>query len=268
MKKNIFIISLTFTFLFLFSCTNGILSLKSPNDADKVIMPVITSDKNEASDKITITISSATKDAKIKYTLDNTNPSKNSGTNLTNGGQFVLSSVGTITVKAIALMDDLHDSEISSKIFKINGKLTKPTITPSKTLTKPEQITIFVPSQTTVRYTLNGETYYTSQNISLTIEKTTTISAVTTKENYLDSDPENATYTFTGECPPPALTMSNNFNATTKVTIYIPVFKDQNGNYVSPTVYYTIDGSDPTVTNNSKRSQTNKDKEITIEENK
>ncbi|HPO49727.1 MAG TPA: chitobiase/beta-hexosaminidase C-terminal domain-containing protein, partial [Spirochaetota bacterium] len=266
MKNIKFLTALFIITIALFSCNNSILSLKTEDDADRVRNPVIFANQTEAASQISVTFSCDTPDAKIIFTIDNSNPSKKNGTTISNGQSYGITS--SATVKAIAIKDDLIDSEIVSKTFKINGKLLSPVLTTSKTMQVPEQISIFVASGTTVKYTIESSTYSTSQTISLTINKSTTITAIATKENFTDSETATATYTFTGECPPPALSMSNNFNSATEVSIFVPEFKDEKGVFQNPKVYYTLDNSDPRESSNTARVEIDKDTKIMLEENK
>lgn len=261
MKNYTKLLSIFFLIFTIISCDNSLLSLKSETDASKISDPVITVSSVESADSITVTIKSETSGALIRYTTDGRNPSKDSGNSLVNGGQFVLKNTGEYNIKAIAYKDDYRDSDITSRIIKINGTLPVPVLTPNTIFSSPGQITITVSPGSTVEYTMNGVQYSTTQSLVITIYESTTIIAKTVRSNYKDSAEVTRTYTYTGQCPPPALSMTTLFNAPSKAVIYVP----ESAGGITYSVKYTVDRSDPNISLTAKTITS--DTEIELGEN-
>jgi len=172
----------------------------------------------------TISLSTATPNAKIYYTTDGTIPSNSNGT-LYNNTPF---SFGNATViKAITYNSDLSES---SEVTTYNvPQYTTPTISFNSSTS---QVTIT--SSGTVYYTTDGGTPTTSSttySAPFSISSATTVKAIAINAGYITS--EVATLAITQVATPTIQDNGSNAISITSATD-------------GATIYYTTDGSTPT----------------------
>ncbi|MGO9009898.1 MAG: chitobiase/beta-hexosaminidase C-terminal domain-containing protein, partial [Bryobacteraceae bacterium] len=149
----------------------------------------------------TVTLSSTTSGATIRYTLDGSTPSETAGTVYT--VPFGIS--GTTTVKAIAYATGLTDSSVATATYTI--KAAAPTFSPAGgTYTAPQTVTLSSTTiGATIRYTLDGstpsETAGTVYTAPFTVSGTTTVKAIAYATGLTDSSVATATYTIKAAAP-------------------------------------------------------------------
>ncbi|MBQ8171088.1 MAG: chitobiase/beta-hexosaminidase C-terminal domain-containing protein [Oscillospiraceae bacterium] len=190
----------------------------------------------------TVIITCATEGASIYYTTDGSKPDANS---TLYEGEFVITS--SMTVNAVAILDGMNDSGLAT------AKFTREYYTVKTPVIIPTGDTVFYDSQTviitcatpgaTIYYTTDGSkptvnsTPYTGE---FTVATNTTVNAIAVYEGMLDS--EIATAKFTREY------------YTVKTPVISPAGTTYYGEQLisitcatqGATIYYTIDGSDPT----------------------
>lgn len=194
------------------------------SDQEPCASPVISFNNSNGQ----VTLSSATEGTTIYYTTDGTTPSTSS-LNYSTTGAFILSA--TTTIKAIAVKDGYANSAVTEKTI---AKLDAPTVTfddASQSVTITTNSTV---EEVSTVYTDDenddptpSSTAYTAA-ISLTA--TTTVKAMTVKDQYINSDIVSLTVTKLND---PTIT----HNQETR-TITITGGEGE-------TLLYTTDGSDP-----------------------
>ncbi len=152
---------------------------------------------------------------------------------------------GTITITAWAYVDDASylTSEIATAVYTFNGQLNAPIITHvSGTYAEAINVRLFNYQNATMYYsTDNGLTYneYTSGLAGFPVDVNTTIRAYAAKSNWQDSPVVTATYNF--KVPNPVFNPSSNSFALPFDASISVVSGDR--------IYYTLDGSNPTLAN-------------------
>ena len=212
----------------------------------KVYAPIIT-EGGTFSEPQTITLSCATSNATIYYTTDGTTPTtesiKYTGTIEVNANQ---------TIKAIAVKEGWIDSDIVEATYEL--EVATPTITPgSCTFEGNGSITIEISCTTdgaTIRYTTDGSDptpESTVCNGTITLNDTKTIKAIACKNGWNNSDIVSATYTEKEIVQAPILNLTpGTYNAPQSNTITCATD--------GATIYYTIDGTEPTTSSNTIES--------------
>ena len=191
-----------------------------------------------------VTITSATAGASIRYTTNGSTPSETSGTLYSTP----VSVTTTTTIKAIAYLTGMADSAVVSATFTIAPPAAAPTFNPAAgTYNAAQSVTLrSTTSGATIRYTTDGtnpsETAGTVYTGAISVTATTTIKAIAYKSGFTDSSISSATYTI-------------NYPVAT------PTFSPAAGTYALPQtvtistttqgaiIRYTIDGSTPSETN-------------------
>ena len=210
------------------------------------------------SQPLNISLSSATEGATIYFTIDGTDP-KNSST------REVLSTLLNInvntTIKAYATKNGMTDSDVVTFTYTINLlQVAMPTADP---LPGDFNLAITVRLSTTtegatIYYTTDGNDPKTSLTRAifsalLNINLNTTIKAYAAKDGMSDSDVVSFDYTINLSPPPPQVappTVSltpGTYNQAQSVTLSCDT--------VGSTIYYTIDGSNPSDNNNDNRME-------------
>ncbi|MBO7382416.1 MAG: chitobiase/beta-hexosaminidase C-terminal domain-containing protein, partial [Muribaculaceae bacterium] len=164
----------------------------------------------------TVTITSATSGATIYYTTDGTTPTTSSNTY---NGAFTCSTVGTVTIKAIAVKSNYSNSEVGQTTVTYNPVLAAPTISPtSNTYDNDLTATITAASGATIYYRVNGGSWQTySSGVSVTANNTT-VEAYASMTNYTDSPIASQTYNL--KCALPTLSVGGGtYTAPQTVTI-------------------------------------------------
>ena len=145
-----------------------------------------------------VTISSSTSGATIRYTTDGSTPSETSGT-------VYSSSVAvnsTETIKAIAYESGLIDSSVATAAYTIETQVAQPAFSPTGgTYNSTQTVTISTTtSGATIAYTLDGstpsETHGTPYAGAITVSSTETIKAIAYESGMTDSSVASATYTI------------------------------------------------------------------------
>ena len=195
-----------------------------------------------------ITISSSTPGATIRYTIDGSQPSATNGTIYT--GTFSLS--GAATVRALAYANGLDDSATTRGNYTIGPRAAAPLFSPGAgTYSSTQTVTITSPtSGVSLAYTIDGSTPTESNGVvthgtlysgpTTIFGANTTLNAIAFGNGYLDSSVTSGLFTNTN--PPPVA----------------PVFGSSGGTFTSAqtttitcagatAIYYTTDGSRPTI---------------------
>jgi len=189
-----------------------------------------------------VTISCATSSATIYYTIGGSTPTTLSTQYIS---PFTVTS--TATVKAIAVKNGMTNSDISTATYTKTEKVVSPTFNPlnGSTFTTSQQVTLScATSGATIYYTTDGTfpTTSSSQFTSpFTINSTTTIKTIAVKSGMANSDISTATYTKIEKVVSPAFNPLNGSTFTTSQQVTISCGTS------GATIYYTIDGSTPTI---------------------
>jgi AraC-like DNA-binding protein len=188
-----------------------------------------------------VTISTTTPNATIRYTTDGTTPSETAGT-IYGGPVYVASSM---TVKAIAYESGWNDSSVSSAVYTM--AVVTPTFSPgSGTYTTAQSVAISTTTpNATIRYTTDGstpsETAGTIYTAAIYVGSSMTIKAIAYESGWTDSAVNSATYTITGTVVAPSFSPGGGTYTTAQsVTISTTT--------PNATIRYTTDGSQPSET--------------------
>jgi alpha-tubulin suppressor-like RCC1 family protein len=185
----------------------------------------------------TVTLSSATSGATIRYTTDGTDPTSTS-TIYTSA----LSITGTTTLKAKATSSLLADSNIQTTVYTM--KVASPTFSPvGGTYTTAQTVTLATTTPgATIRYTTDGTTPTSSSTAytsPLLIGTTTTLNGAGFLSGYTASDTATAVYTLNlGTLAAPGMSPGAG-TAVGSVTVTV-------SGPTGATLTYTTDGTDPT----------------------
>jgi len=185
----------------------------------------------------TVTISSATTGATIRYTTDGSEPTGSSTVY-----SSPLSVTATTTLKAKASKSGLSDSNTGVSLYTL--KVVTPTFSPAAgTYTSAQTVTISTTtSGATLRYTTDGTDPTSSSTLyssPVSIGTTTTLKAKGFKTNWADSDAKTGTYTMNfGTLAAPTMSPgTGTYESSVEVTLSGPA---------GATIRYTTNGSDPT----------------------
>jgi len=210
----------------------------------KVKFPIFSISEGIYNSTQELLITSQTPNAIIKYTLDGTDPSKLNG--------FIYNSTISIeftsTIKAIALFNDMIDSDVTSLNITIKPKLTNPIISPqNKSFESTLEISIYSPiADALIKYTTDGsipsESNGLTYNSKFIISTTTTVKAVAIKSGTINSDVVITTYTKLAKVLTPLLSPLDDKTFTT--IQYVTISCNTSG----ATIFYTLDGSIPSST--------------------
>ena len=168
-------------------------------DADfnwKAGTPVFSPAGGTYSSTQTVTITSATAGATIRYTTDGSDPTTASAVYSTG-----LSVSTTTTLKAKAWKSGLGDSNIAAAVYTL--KVATPTLSPgTATYTAIQTVTVTcATSGATIRYTTTGAEPTTSDTViasggTVTVDQGMTLKAKAWKTGWTDSDTGSAVYTL------------------------------------------------------------------------
>ncbi len=192
-----------------------------------------------------VSLSSATSGASIRYTTDGSTPSETAGT-LYSGP---ISVASTETVRAIAYKTGMTDSLVSSASYTISlPQVAAPAFSPGGgTYTGTQSVTISTTtSGASIRYTTDGstpsETAGTLYSGPVSIGATTTLKAIAYKSGMSDSSVTSATYTI--NLPQAAAPTFSPGGGTYTSTQSVTISTSTSG----ASIRYTTDGSTPTET--------------------
>jgi len=156
-----------------------------------------------------------------------------------------------ISLSKIRICSDTDDQTMATIIAKLNviEKVDNPSFTPDAgTYAQPQNITITCPTAgAIIYYTLDGITPTASSALytgALSVSATSTIKVIAIKPGMLDSDVVTAAYTINipvQQAATPIFSIATGtYAATQSVEITCPT--------AGAAIYYTIDGTNPTVT--------------------
>ena len=161
-------------------------------------------------DSVTVAIN-ATAGAIIRYTLDGSNPTQTTGTQIL-AGESTIPITSTSALKAIAYRPNWDSSPIASGVYTINAPAATPTFTPNggtHTNSVSVSLSCTTPSST-IRYSIDGSTPTRSVGTiysgAFTLTSTTTVKAVCYANSYSTS--AVGTQTFTVNIVPDPVTVS------------------------------------------------------------
>ena len=151
----------------------------------------------------TVTISTTTSGASIRYTTNGTTPSSSAGTLYSSPVSISV----TATLQAIAYETGMLNSPVTSGVYTINGACATPTFTPTAgTFTTSASVTISTTTGgATIRYTTNGttpsSTAGTVYSSAVSITATSTLQAIAYETGYTNSSVASGVYTI--QCATP-----------------------------------------------------------------
>jgi Legume lectin domain/Chitobiase/beta-hexosaminidase C-terminal domain/Fn3 associated len=205
--------------------------------------PVISPATGTFTSPQTVTITDGTAGSTIYYTQDGSQPTTSS-TQYT--GSLTVSS--TTTVNAIATAPNFTQSATGTSVITINQQspAATPVISPATgTFTAPQTVTITDSTAgSTIYYTLDGSqptTSSTQYTGSLTVSSTTTVNAIASAPNFTQSATGTSVITINQQSPaatPVISPATGTFTSPQSVTIA--------DSTAGSTIYYTLDGSQPT----------------------
>ncbi|HZG78601.1 MAG TPA: chitobiase/beta-hexosaminidase C-terminal domain-containing protein, partial [Paenibacillus sp.] len=199
----------------------------------------------------TVTLSTATADAKIYYTTNGEDPTEASKEYT---GPITITE--GVTIKAIAVKDGMEDSEVASFTYTLQGQVAAPTADPVSGTTVAANSTVTLSTATAdakIYYTTNGEdpteasTEYTGP---ITITEGVTIKAFAVKDGLAASAVSTFTYTLQGQVAAPTANPSSGSTVANNSTVTL------NTTTADTTIYYTTNGNDPTTSSQSGTSVT------------
>ena len=183
-----------------------------------------------------VTISSTTTGASIRYTLDGSTPT---GSSALYSGPLTIASSNT-TLKAIATKSGMVDSTVTSATYTLT--VATPSASPGGgTFTSAQSVTLSsATTGATIDYTLDGSTPDTTSAVysgAISIGSTTVLRAIGTKSGMGTSAMMSATYTLNVTAPT-ANPAGGTYNDVQSVTLSTTTS--------GASIYYTLDGSTPT----------------------
>ncbi len=207
----------------------------------KVTNPTLTPAAGNYFSTQTVTISTPTKWASIRYTTDGTIPTATMGTELANGGTVTVDQ--SMTVKAIAYRDGWTSSMAVSAAYtlKVDSLTLSP---PAGTYTSIQNVTISTSlAGASIHYTTDGTTPSATAGMDLanggtvTVDKSMTIKVIAYQEGWTSTSVVTAAYVLKVEpltlSPPAGI-----YTSAQTVTISTPT--------AAALIHYTTDGTTPT----------------------
>ena len=162
-------------------------------------------DGAEVEDNTPVTLATATSDATIRYTLDGTDPTKDS--TLYSDSTKPVIKTGNLTLKAIAIKEGVTNSDILTATYTIvaAGTVTKPFATPAAgTVTSGTTVTLNTATPgAKIYYTQDGKdptkdsTLYSDSNKPVIETGKLTLKAIAVKDGMTNSAILEAIYTLT-----------------------------------------------------------------------
>ena len=205
--------------------------------------PIISPSGGTYTSAQTVTISTTTPGTTIYYTTNGSTPSIYSNRYT---GPFTVER--TSMVRAIAAGGGYSSSGVVTETYTINLPAATPTLSPSGgTYTSSQTVTIrTVTPGTTIYYTIDGSipSIYSSRYTGpFTVGRTMTVLAIATGGGYSSSEVGTAAYTINLPATAPTISPSGGtYTSIQTVTI--------NSSTPEATIYYTTDGSTPSVYSN------------------
>jgi hypothetical protein len=211
--------------------------------AIQVATPTFSPAAGTFTNSVSVTISTTTGGASIRYTTDGSTPTETNGTLYS--GAVVINA--TTTLKAIAYETGFNDSAVTSGTYTIQA--SAPAFSPGGgTYSGGQSVTITTSTPgASIRYTTDGstptETNGTLYSSAVSISATTTLKAIAYESGLVDSPVTSATYTITlpQVAAPTFSPPGGTYSSVQTVTISCAT--------AGASVRYTTDGSTPTETN-------------------
>jgi uncharacterized repeat protein (TIGR03803 family) len=193
--------------------TTGLYTINQP----QVVAPVFSPVAGTYTTAQTVTISTTTSGASIRYTTDGSAPSETAGTLYT--GSISIST--TTTLKAIAYKTGMTDSTVTTGLYTISttSQVAAPAFSPGAgTYTSAQAVKITTTtSGASIRYTIDGstpsETAGTLYSGPVSISTTTTLKAIGYETGFIDSSVTSGLYTINPTTRSLTGTSSNGFHA-------------------------------------------------------
>lgn len=218
--------------------------------------PTFSHDSNSYLGPQTITLSSTTDEAQIFYSLEGSDPT--GGTLYSNPIQIEANT----NFKAVSKKDNMVNSAIVERSYVILEMKVATPVFSSEQGTYSENLTVSITSSTpeaAIYYTTGGSIPSASglrYSGPITIDKTTTFKAIgILPADWVDSDIATATYTIQAVAPTFSLT-SGTYQSAQTVQLATTT--------ADATIYYTLDGSDPTTSSLEYSSAVDVDKSMTL----
>ena len=195
----------------------------------------------------TVTISSTTSGASIRYTTDGSTPTSTTGTLY--GGAVAVN--GSMTLKAMAYQSGWADSVAASAVYTITGTVATPSFSPGGgSYATAQSVTIgSTTSGASIRYTTDGSTPTSTTGTlyggAVAVNGSMTLKAIAYQSGWAASAVASAVYTFTGTVATPLFSPNpGTFVSAQNVTISTVT--------VGASLAYTVDGTTPTHTNGTQ----------------
>jgi alpha-tubulin suppressor-like RCC1 family protein len=199
----------------------------------------------------TVSITTRTAGAVIRYTTDGSTPST---TSPAYGGPILVS--GTTTIRAAAWRAGMDPSPVSTGVYRVTGKVSAPTLSPGTGVYGTAQnvaISTATPGST-IRYTLDGSaptrangTVYAGP-VHIPQNTTVTLRAIAYQSDWDDSEVVYATYSVTGTVripPAPRISSSRYRNVVVKSDGTVWVWGDADFAATVPTDRDPVNGLVP-----------------------
>lgn len=202
-----------------------------------VTQPAVSPSGNTYTTPQTVTLSTTTPGATIRYTTDGTTPTASS-TAYT--GPLTIAT--STTLKAMGFRTDWIPSGLASAIYTMRfGTLSAPVVSPTAgTYTSSATVTLSAMAGATIYYTTNGSTPTTSSPVyagPFEVTTTSTVKALAAHPDYYTSAVTTAAYTI--EIAPVTLTpTAGTYTAGQLITVATAT--------PGATITYTLTGLDPT----------------------
>ena len=191
----------------------------------------------------TVTLSTSTPGASIRYTTDNSTPTPTAGTLYSTA----INIAATTTVKAVAYETGWNPSNVTSATYTITGTVANPSFSPAAgTYTSAQAVTLSTSTPgASIRYTTDNSTPTptagTLYSTAINIAATTTVKAVAYETGWNPSNVTSATYTITGTVANPSFSpAAGTYTSAQAVTISTTT--------AGASIRYTSDGSTPSAT--------------------
>lgn len=190
-----------------------------------------------------ITVSTATPEAEIRYTIDGSAPTRITGIAYT--GPIPVAQ--TATLRAIAYREDWIDSPVAEATYTITGTVATPVFTPpGGTYTAPQLVALSSATPgAAIRYTVNGAVPTPSTGLlysgPIPVDATATLRAIAYREDWADSPVSVATYTITGTVATPTYSPAGGIYTTTQLVTLSTATP-------GAAIRYTVNGALPTST--------------------
>ena len=208
---------------------------------DTVAKPEFVPGGGKFAGRVEVALQCATAGAEIHYTTDGSMPTAESAVY---GDKLVLAA--TTTVKAIAVKEGFVNSEIAEATYEKMDTVAKPEFTPGggKFAGKVEVTLKCATAGAEIHYTTDGSMPTAESAVygdkSIVLAATTTVKAIAIKDGFVDSEIAETTYEKMDTVAKPEFTPGGE-EFVQAVTVEISCSTD------GAEIYYTLDGSEPTV---------------------